>query len=139
MSTFRLDPILEQDTLAVGDLPLCMLRLMNDTQYPWLVLVPRQPACVEIYDLAEVEQARLHAEVRLCALALQAECKPDKLNIAALGNQVSQLHVHVIARFRSDAAWPAPVWGMHLPIAYPDRGKELIGRLRQRLANLRLS
>lgn len=138
MSAFRLDQRLENDTLAVGDLPLCRLRLMNDARYPWLVLVPRQPACVEIYDLAEVEQARLHAEVRQCALALQSECQPDKLNIAALGNLVPQLHVHVIARFRSDAAWPAPVWGLHPPSPYPDQSRDLIARLRQRLVGAQL-
>ena len=135
MTEFALDPRLAGDTFAVGELALCTLRLMNDAAYPWLILVPRQPDCVEIYDLSEADQTRLHQETRLCALALQAECRPDKLNIAALGNQVSQLHLHVIARYRSDAAWPAPVWGRHPPTAYPDQGSELMARLRQRLGS----
>ena len=112
-SGFLLDARLEQDTSPLVDLELCSVRLMEDARYPWLVLVPRRPDAVEILDLAESEQLLLWDEIRLCAAALDRTVRPHKLNIAALGNVVAQLHVHVIARFRTDDAWPRPVWGVH--------------------------
>ncbi len=111
MSDFRLDPRLDADTLALFDLPLCSLRRMRDGNHPWLVLVPRRAGLVEILDLEPADRARLWAEIEAVAAALKAETGADKLNVAALGNVVAQLHVHVIARFRGDVAWPAPVWG----------------------------
>lgn len=112
-STFALDERLAADSVAVTGLPLCSVRLMDDSRYPWLLLVPRVAGAVEILDLEETDQRRLYDEVLRCARALQAVVRPDKLNIAALGNQVPQLHLHVVARFRSDDAWPRPVWGVH--------------------------
>lgn len=130
-----LDPRLATDTLAVTELPLCIVRLMNDARYPWLILVPRVDDAVEILDLTDTDQGRLYDEVRLCARVLQEETGADKLNIAALGNVVSQLHVHVIARFRNDDAWPKPVWGVHAAVRYEDSAaleliKALVARLK---------
>jgi diadenosine tetraphosphate (Ap4A) HIT family hydrolase len=109
---WELHPQLVADTAAVGDLPLCRVLLMDDANYSWLILVPRRPDVVEVLDLSASERAVLMEEVAQAADALRAITACDKLNIAALGNVVSQLHVHVIARFRSDLAWPRPVWGV---------------------------
>lgn len=111
MADFVLDPRLDADTLPIVDLPLSSLRLMRDGNFPWLILVPRRPGAVEILDLAEPDRVALWGEIERVAAALQAETGAHKLNVAALGNVVAQLHVHVIARFRGDPAWPAPVWG----------------------------
>lgn len=111
-AAWRLDPRLEGDTHAVAALELCELRLMDDVRWPWLVLVPRLPGARELLDLDAAHSALLLEEVRRCSLALQALHAPFKLNVAALGNVVEQLHVHVIARRRDDPAWPRPVWGV---------------------------
>lgn len=108
---FVLDPRLAGDTHRVGDLELSRVLLMDDARFPWLILVPRRANLREITDLDTVDQQRLLAEIDRCARVLHTLEKPDKLNIAALGNVVAQLHVHVIARRESDAAWPRPVWG----------------------------
>ena len=117
-SAWTLHPQLKQDTIDIGDLPLCKVLVIKDANYPWLMLVPRRPEKVEIIDLDEVEQAQLMAEVSRAARALKDITKCDKLNIAALGNMVPQLHVHVIARRTGDAAWPRPVWGVVPPLAH---------------------
>ena len=117
-SAWSLHPQLKQDTIDIGDLPLSKVLVIKDANYPWLMLVPRRPAKVEIIDLDEVEQAQLMAEVSRAAKALKEITKCDKLNIAALGNMVPQLHVHVIARRTGDAAWPRPVWGAVPPLAH---------------------
>jgi diadenosine tetraphosphate (Ap4A) HIT family hydrolase len=132
---FALDPRLELDTLPVAELPLSTVRLMNDARYPWLVLVPRRPGVVEVLDLAPPDQDLLWAEIRLCARVVRELWTPDKLNVAALGNVVPQLHVHVVGRRRDDDAWPRPVWGVHPPRPW-DRVevREVILRLRERLA-----
>lgn len=130
MSNFELDPRLKGDTLPVTDLDLCSVRLMNDARYPWLILVPRRSGMVEIFDLEYIDQQLLHQEIRRCAKILRDHFKPDKLNLAALGNQVRQLHVHLIARFVDDATWPDPVWGRLPPLAYGDGARELIGTLK---------
>jgi len=118
MAKFELHPQLERDTASFGDLPLCRVLVINDANFPWLLLVPRRPDIVEITDLDEVEQAQLMTEITRVAHAMKEVTKCDKLNIAALGNMVPQLHVHIIARFRSDVAWPKPVWGAAPPRAY---------------------
>src|SRR5882672_545592 len=115
---WSLHPQLAQDTVPVGDLALARVLLANDANFPWLILVPRKAGLVELIDLEENEQVQLLGEVAAAATALKSITECDKLNIAALGNQVSQLHVHVIARRHSDAAWPKPVWGVAAPIAY---------------------
>jgi diadenosine tetraphosphate (Ap4A) HIT family hydrolase len=109
---FSLHPHLEADTTPVGDLALARVLLMNDANYPWLILVPRRPSIVEIIDLEERAQHQLTAEIARVSAALKSLTACDKLNVAALGNVVQQLHVHVIARRRTDAAWPKPVWGV---------------------------
>ena len=117
-SAWSLHPQLKQDTIDIGDLPLCKVLVIKDANYPWLMLVPRRAEKVEIIDLDEVEQAQLMAEVSRAARALKDITKCDKLNIAALGNMVPQLHVHVIARRTNDAAWPRPIWGVVPPLAH---------------------
>ena len=119
MPPFTLDPRLAADTLPVTRLALCELLLMRDANYPWLILVPARPGLVEILDLDEAGRHTLMDEIATTAAALRDAVPCDKLNIAALGNAVSQLHVHVIARTRGDAAWPRPVWGAVPAKDYP--------------------
>jgi diadenosine tetraphosphate (Ap4A) HIT family hydrolase len=126
---FMLDHRLESDTLHVADWPLCRVLLINDARFPWLVLVPMRAGISELLDLDPDDRRQLTAEIDRAAAALRRTVPCDKLNIAALGNMVSQLHVHVIARRRSDAAWPKPVWGQGAPEAYDDDARELIRRL----------
>jgi len=131
MSFFNLNPRLEGDSYFVTDLPLCAVRLMKDANYPWLLLVPRKPDLVEIIDLDEEDQQQLMREIVLASRVLRSIINCEKLNVGALGNQVSQLHVHVIARFRDDAAWPGPVWGVVPPLSYePEKADNLIEQFR---------
>jgi diadenosine tetraphosphate (Ap4A) HIT family hydrolase len=123
-SAWTLHPQLAADTVAVGDLPLSRVLLMNDANYPWLILVPRRPGLVEIIDLEENEQVQLFGEIANAARALKSVTDSQKLNIAALGNSVSQLHVHVIARNPGDAAWPKPVWGNAAAASYDQAVRE---------------
>ena len=116
---FALDPRLHADTILLGRLPLSLLLLMNDRTYPWLILVPRRAAIREIYELDATDQQQLLRESSQLAAALAACFHPDKLNIAALGNVVPQLHLHHVVRYRHDPAWPAPVWGKAPPVPYP--------------------
>jgi diadenosine tetraphosphate (Ap4A) HIT family hydrolase len=110
-ATFILDSRLVADTHAIGDLEFSRVLLMDDARFPWLILVPRRAGLRELIELSRDDQHLLLDEINSCAHVLHAMEKPDKLNIAALGNAVAQLHVHVIARFANDAAWPRPVWG----------------------------
>ena len=110
-ATFAVDARLIADTHPVGDLEFSRVLLMNDARFPWLILVPRRAGLRELIELPREEQHALLDEINRCAHVLHALEKPEKLNIAALGNVVAQLHVHVIARFANDAAWPRPVWG----------------------------
>ena len=119
-SGFSLDPRLEADTRPVGDLALSSVLLLNDARFPWLVLVPRRAGVSELTDLSEDDAAALMGEIRLAAGVMQELAKPDKVNVGALGNVVAQLHVHVVGRFRSDPAWPGPVWGHGARRPYPD-------------------
>ncbi|GAB3751777.1 HIT family protein [Lysobacter olei] len=133
---FALHPQLASDTHPVAHLPLCDLLLMDDANHPWLILVPRLPDAVEIIDLSEDEQAELMREISLASRALKTAFKPDKINVAALGNMVPQLHVHVIARFKGDIAWPRPAWGMADALPYSaETLVERIQRLRAVLGN----
>lgn len=134
MHEFTLHPQLAADTWHIASLPLCDVLLMNDANYPWLILVPRVADARELLDLDEDDRTRAWREIDLAAQALRGLFTPDKLNIAALGNMVSQLHVHVIARFKSDAAWPKPVWGAQPARPYPTAElAERIAALRARL------
>jgi diadenosine tetraphosphate (Ap4A) HIT family hydrolase len=109
---FALDPRLAADTHVVGELEFARLLLMDDARFPWLILVPRVAGASELTNLDRADQHRLLADINRVTSALTAIDRPHKLNIAALGNVVAQLHVHVIARFEDDAAWPKPVWGV---------------------------
>jgi diadenosine tetraphosphate (Ap4A) HIT family hydrolase len=108
---WSLHPQLEQDTETIGDLALSRLLVSRDGNYPWLLLVPRRPGASEIIDLDAADQRQLMAEIAIVSGALKAITACDKLNVAAIGNMVPQLHVHIVARRRDDPAWPRPVWG----------------------------
>ena len=104
-------PQLANDCLLLGRFTLSHLLLMRDANYPWCILVPDREGIAEIYQLSEADQQQLLRESSQLSLAMAAAFSPDKLNVAALGNVVPQLHIHHIARYKTDAAWPAPVWG----------------------------
>ena len=108
---FSLHPQLAEDSLPVVELALCDLLLMNDRRFPWCILVPRVENLRELHDIPQAQQAVLYEEINATSRALERLVEADKINVAALGNIVAQLHIHVIARFSNDAAWPAPVWG----------------------------
>ncbi|HST45550.1 MAG TPA: HIT domain-containing protein [Luteimonas sp.] len=128
---FALDERIAADSHPVESLTLCELRLMDDAQYPWLVLVPRIAGARELIDLDPALRVQLGAETDQAARLLRRLVAPDKLNVASLGNVVEQLHVHVVARFVADAAWPAPVWG-RLPMQpyARDARDSMVSRLR---------
>jgi len=133
-SAWSLHSQLTKDTIDIGDLPLCRVLVIKDANYPWLLLVPRREGAVEIIDLEEVEQAQLMTEISRVARAVKDITKCDKLNIAALGNVVPQLHVHIIARRHGDAAWPRPVWGAAPPLAHDaEEVQEFIRALRRKI------
>ena len=115
-------------------MPLSRVLVIKDAHYPWLLLVPRRAGAVEIIDLGEVEQAQLMTEITRVSRALKDVTQCDKLNVAALGNAVPQLHVHLIARRTTDAAWPRPVWGVVPPLAHdPQEVQKFIGALRGKI------
>ncbi len=133
-SDWSLSPQLEKDTINIGDLPLSRVLVIKDANYPWLLLVPRRAGAVEIIDLDEVEQAQLMTEISRVGRALKEITKCDKLNIAALGNVVPQLHIHVIARRSNDAAWPRPVWGVVPALPHdPGEVQQFINALRRKV------
>jgi diadenosine tetraphosphate (Ap4A) HIT family hydrolase len=113
----QIDPRLSTDSTFLATLALSDLRLMNDSRFPWVILVPRIEA-TEIIDLSAADRTRLLDEIVTVSTALRDVTRCHKLNVAALGNLVRQLHVHVIARFTTDAAWPKPVWGVGEAVAY---------------------
>ncbi|MCU0089616.1 HIT domain-containing protein [Pseudomonas koreensis] len=127
---FALDPRLQQDTLTIGDFPLCRLLLSNDANYPWFILVPRRDDISELFQLDVADQQRLWEETTTLAEVLKDSFDADKMNVATLGNVVSQMHMHVIVRKRDDAAWPAPVWGKHPAKPY---SAEQVAAIRERL------
>jgi diadenosine tetraphosphate (Ap4A) HIT family hydrolase len=135
-SAFALDPRLAADTVAVAALPLCAVRLMNDRRYPWILLVPQRPDVREIIDLDGADRSRLMDEIALASTALRDLFQPAKLNVAALGNVVPQLHVHVVARFTDDDAWPQPIWGTPAVPYDVDGLAHRVEALRARLAAL---
>jgi len=129
-----LHPQLQADCLVIGRFPLCHLLLMQDASYPWFILVPDRDGVQEIHQLTTADQRQLMDESVLLSRALVAAFAPDKLNIAALGNIVPQLHVHHVVRYRADAAWPAPVWGRVPARPYDTPGLEaVLARLRPAL------
>jgi diadenosine tetraphosphate (Ap4A) HIT family hydrolase len=134
LADWELDPLIARDTVPVGDMPLCQVLLIKDANYPWLLLVPRRDKAVEITDLDMIEQAQFMTEIAHVSRTLKALTSCDKINVAALGNVVAQLHAHVIARSRGDAAWPKPVWNAVPPREY-EKAKldKLLAALRQHL------
>ena len=132
---YELHPQLAADSHPVATLGLCDLRLMDDSNYPWLVLVPRLPEARELLDLDQAQRHVLTDEIDRATRALRDAFQPYKLNVAALGNLVPQLHVHVIARFENDPAWPSPVWGRVAARPYtPEALVERIALLQETLA-----
>ena len=117
---FNIHPTLEKDCIKLGTFNLSTLLLMNDCQYPWLILVPMKEGISEIYQLEESDQIQLLKESSFLSKQLMDITQADKLNVAALGNIVPQLHLHHIARFKNDACWPKPIWGQEPAIPYPD-------------------
>jgi diadenosine tetraphosphate (Ap4A) HIT family hydrolase len=133
---FELDPQLEADTFPVGITSLNRILLMNDSRFPWLILVPERPDIREPFELTDEDQRTLMQESMITGKSLKALFNAHKLNIAALGNQVSQLHIHHIARFRTDAAWPRPVWGVGAAEPYEAEAlRERVALLREVLSN----
>ena len=133
---FELDPQLEADTFPVGITSLNRILLMNDSRFPWLILVPERPDIREPFELTDEDQRTLMQESMITGKSLKALFNAHKLNIAALGNQVSQLHIHHIARFRTDAAWPRPVWGVGAAEPYEAEAlRERVAPLREVLSN----
>ncbi|PIA71640.1 HIT family protein [Pseudomonas sediminis] len=132
---FALDSRLQQDCLVIGDFPLCRLLLMNDSNYPWFILVPRREEVSELFQLDADDQRQLWQETTLLAETLKDIFAADKMNVATLGNVVSQLHMHVIVRRREDASWPAPVWGRHPAQPYSEQqAGQVVDKLRSVLA-----
>lgn len=121
---FELHPRLAQDTLVVGDFPLCRLLLMNDANYPWFILVPRRTEMREIFELEQRDQQQLLKESSQLSQILSKIFQADKLNIAALGNMVPQLHIHHIVRYQTDQAWPNPIWGLFPAQSYTERARQ---------------
>jgi len=118
LTEFTLHRQLEADTAFITDLPLSRALLINDSHYPWIVLVPRRANATEIYKLNHSDQTQLLSESAQICRVMEALFSPDKMNVAAIGNMVPQLHLHHVARFTSDIAWPAPVWGFAPSAAY---------------------
>ncbi|HSB96115.1 MAG TPA: HIT domain-containing protein [Spongiibacteraceae bacterium] len=130
---FELHTQLAKDCVLLGDLPLCRVLLMNDALYPWLILVPRREQIAEIFQLSRIDQQQLMDEASSMGSALAGHFRADKMNVAALGNMVPQLHLHVIVRYRGDTAWPRPVWGVAPAELYSD---ELLAQRLQELQML---
>jgi len=135
MTQFQLHPQLVSDTVGVVDLDLCQVLLMNDQNYPWVLMVPKRPDLREMHDLSPGDQQMLGSEITQVSRAMQRLFKADKMNVAALGNMVPQLHIHVIARYKNDSAWPGPVWGILPTKAYrPDALTAMTAKLKEALS-----
>ena len=117
---FEMDKRLVGDTVELGDFALSRVLLMNDSRYPWLILVPRVVDASEVFDLQLEQQQELWQETQVVAHALKHAFAADKINIATLGNVVSQLHMHIVVRMQNDEAWPAPIWGLGVPQPYSE-------------------
>lgn len=136
MTHFQLNTRLQQDCFVVGRFALSQLLMMNDQQYPWFILVPQRDDITEIYQMEESDRQLLMAESCLLAEKIVEIYQPDKLNIAAIGNLVPQLHLHHVARYKTDKAWPAPIWGKFDACPYAEQDAQMqIARLRDSLQN----
>lgn len=127
---FELDPRIARDSVLLTELSLCQVRLQNDARYPWFVLVPKLAEQTEVHELTQEQQIQLMNESSLVASVLKKLTQCDKVNIANLGNVVSQLHWHVVARFEQDETWPGPIWGVGQAAPYTD---EQIDKWREKL------
>ena len=135
MREFTLDPQLKADSVPLCQLELCSVRLMKDANFPWLLMVPKRFGMAEVIDLAKQDQHILMDEIADVSAALRQVTGCDKLNVAALGNMVRQLHVHVIARYNDDAAWPGPIWGkVDMKPYEADKDTELVQKIRNALS-----
>jgi diadenosine tetraphosphate (Ap4A) HIT family hydrolase len=133
-TTFQLYPRLKEDCIAIGRFDLCQLLMMNDSQYPWFILVPEKPDIKEIYQLGKLDRHTLTEESSYLAENLAALFKADKMNIAAIGNLVPQLHIHHVVRYQTDKAWPAPIWGKFAAVAYTQQQiADNIARVKEQL------
>lgn len=133
-TTISIHPQLLNDCLVIGRFTLNHLLLMNDANYPWFILVPDRDNITEMFQLEQADQQQLITESSMLSKTISEQFKADKINIAALGNMVPQLHIHHIVRYRNDAAWPAPVWGRHPASPYTGSAVEgVVGKLRQGL------
>jgi diadenosine tetraphosphate (Ap4A) HIT family hydrolase len=136
LSKFELDARLARDTELVASLGLCQLRLMKDSRWPWFMLVPQRNKVSEVFDLTPLDQTLLTFETNAVALALKQATGAEKINVAAIGNIVRQLHVHIVARNEGDPNWPGPIWGYGQAEGYDeDEKRELIDRLTDNLAS----
>jgi len=134
MNHFKLDPRLEGDTIKIADLDTCELRLMDDSRWPWLILVPRLEGAVEWHELFTDQRQDIDFEISNVASILKSLTGCQKINIASLGNVVSQLHIHIVARNEGDPNWPAPVWGFGEKVAYkPEQSAQLIETIQEQL------
>ncbi len=132
---FVLHERLAADTVEVCEWPLCKVLLLNDSTYPWLVLVPMRDGLKEFHNVAAADRAALMAEIDCASRALQTLHASDKINVAALGNMVPQLHIHVISRLTTDPAWPGPVWAAVEAVPYDGANlSAVVGTLRQALS-----
>lgn len=133
---FQLHSDLARDGISLGAFPLCQVLLINDSNYPWFVLVPQRVGVVELSDLSDSDYHQLWQESRQFCWFLQSSLQPDKLNVATLGNVTPQLHVHHIGRFRVDPAWPKPIWGA---VALKPYEPHAVFKMREKLASAKLS
>ncbi len=118
---FKLNDRIDNDTFEICKLSLCEVRLMNDANYPWVILIPMIEEITELHHIPTDRQPELYSEINQVSLIMEDLFAPKSLNVAALGNVVSQLHIHVIARFENDQTWPGPVWGQHPARPYEDK------------------
>jgi diadenosine tetraphosphate (Ap4A) HIT family hydrolase len=129
LGQFKLDDRLERDSVLIMPIGLCQLRLMNDSRWPWLILVPQRAGIEEMFDLAPLDQAMLTFETNLIADMFKKLKHAEKINVAAIGNIVRQLHVHIIARYENDANWPGPVWGFGERRPYADTDRKALVKM----------
>ncbi len=133
---FSLHPQLANDCITIGDGPLCRILLMNDCRYPWVVLVPRLEGVTELHQLSPEDLKTVTGEIVETSQLLESFEGIDKINVAALGNMVPQLHIHVVARKKTDAAWPKPIWGIGEVELYGEEMlKKIIDTLRDKLVS----
>jgi diadenosine tetraphosphate (Ap4A) HIT family hydrolase len=133
-TSFQLHPRLREDCIAIGRFDLCQLLMMNDSHYPWFILVPEKAGIKEIYQLSKPERQTLTEESSYLAENLAALYKADKMNIAAIGNLVPQLHIHHVVRYQTDKAWPAPIWGKFTAVPYSQKQiRDNIVRVKEQL------